>query len=82
MQHDLRFPSAKNFFTTLGWLSVIALIAVLVLNLLVYSTFNSFSDFHLHFNLHQPELIFAITFAIIAIVSIIMSLILKLFKHS
>ena len=35
MQNDLRFPSAKNFFTTLGWLSVIALLAVVVVFIIV-----------------------------------------------
>ena len=71
MQNDLRFPSAKNFFTTLGWLSVIALLAVVVVNALYNSSFKSWSDFSVKL----------ITFAIIAIVCIIISLLLKLFKH-
>ena len=79
MQNDLRFPSAKNFFTTLGWLSVIALLAVVVVNALYNSSFKSWSDISVKFT--QTDLIFLITFAIIAIVCIIISLLLKLLKH-
>ena len=79
MQNDLRFPSAKNFFTTSGWLSVIALLAVVVVNALYNSSFKSWSDISVNFT--QTDLIFLITFAIIAIVCIIISLLLKLFKH-
>ena len=56
MQNDLRFPSAKNFFTTLGWLSVIALLAVVVVNALYNSSFKSWSDISVNFT--QTDLIF------------------------
>ena len=82
MNNDFRFPNAKHFFSWLTWLSIIALLAVIVLNFIVYSTFKSFNHFTLAFEFHQTELIFLITFSIIAIISIIMYLILKLFKHS
>ncbi|TRL69374.1 hypothetical protein [Staphylococcus haemolyticus] len=82
MNNDFRFPNAKHFFSWLAWLSIIALIALILLNLIVYSTFKSFNNFTLAFEFHQTELIFLITFSVIAVISITMYLILKLFKHS
>ncbi|RIO62720.1 hypothetical protein BUZ34_08245, partial [Staphylococcus haemolyticus] len=69
MNNDFRFPNAKHFFSWLAWLSIIALIALILLNLIVYSTFKSFNNFTLAFEFHQTELIFLITFSVIAVIS-------------
>ncbi|MBI5972890.1 MULTISPECIES: hypothetical protein [Staphylococcus] len=80
MQHDLRFPSAKKFFSSLAWLAIIALLAVVVVNLIANSNLKDFSNIGVNFN--QNDIIFLSTFAIIAVVSLIIAQILKLFKHS
>lgn len=80
MQHDLRFPSAKKFFLSLAWLAIIALLAVVVVNLIANSNLKDFSNIGVNFN--QNDIIFLSTFAIIAVVSLIIAQILKLFKHS
>ncbi|PTE69329.1 hypothetical protein BUY46_03485 [Staphylococcus devriesei] len=80
MQHDLRFPSAKNFFSSLAWLAIIALLAWTVINLIANSRFTK--DFSIGINFNQNDIIFVSTFVIIAVVSLIIAQILKLFKHS
>ncbi|MGA4514353.1 hypothetical protein ACUXJ9_001680 [Staphylococcus caledonicus] len=80
MQHDLRFPSAKKFFSSLAWLAIIALLAWTVINLIANSRFTK--DFSIGINFNQNDIIFVSTFVIIAVVSLIIAQILKLFKHS